>query len=369
MTISRKRKGSFGSYDIEDEDVIAERKQLHAAARSLAYQHRIRYLDSRSRSNEYTRLRSRGVKRLAAFVASYDKMPARKNKPKGIGATYRAKKRAANYGATANFNKALVAAVKKAESKSHETYYSDFGILFNSNADQATGTFTPGGFQATSGAKAGTAASVFGSPSTAHVINLSAQVQTGNGGQNGYRRGQYVNPVGFQWWCRGFLQNMTNQHTFHFCVARYKGASSTPQAGVYPGVYQFANLALFEPGNFGPSYGSFNNANQEFMSGSRFNRDAWDIKMHKTYRVNPPVGIECSNPAGVYRVPVKFDGYMKFKENTWDYILSMGTSLKGGDYFLIMWQESSEPAASTVAGAPQPWQFMQLNMEVSFKDA
>jgi len=365
MTISRKRRGSFGSYDIEDEEVILERKVRRQLANSLAFQHRIRNLDSRSRASYNQELRSKGVSRLASFVAAYDKMLVKKNKPKGIGATYRAKKKAKNFGATPAFNRALVAAVKKVESKSHETFYSDFGIQFNSATAQASGTFNVGGFQAAPGAAANTSANIFSQATTAHVISLPAQIQTGNGGQNGYRRGQIVEPVGFQWWFRGFLKNMTQQHTFHFCLARWKGGAP-PALGAYPAQGTMTQLSLFEAGGFGPNSSAFVTSSAEFQSGSRFNRDIWDIKMHKSFRVNPVQTLEASNSNNSYAVPVKFDGYYKFKENVWDFQTNIGTTIKGGDYFMICWQESYEP--SPVSGISQQV-YLQLNMELSFKDA
>ena len=372
MTIPRKRRGSFGYYDIEDQEAYEERAARRALSHSLAYQWRIRSLDRRSRDQQYSDLRSKGLSGLRAFVASYDRMPSKgyKKKPQGIGAKYRAAKKRRNYGATPSFNKALVAAVKKVEAKSHETFYTDFGINFNSMTNQAGGTFTPGGFQSIVGATGNTANAVFGNPSMVHVISLSAQVQTSSTGVAGYRRGQFINPLGFQWWWRGFLQNMTNQHTFHFVIARYKGTqSSLTGGGAYPVMMSMSQTALFETGSFGPNSSAFNAQNQEYQSGSRFNRDAWDIKTHRTFRVNPPPQLEIGNPALVYRAPIKFDGYYKFKEAQWDYVANNGNVIKGGEYYMLTWQESSEPAQSTASGAPVPWVFMQLNMEMSFKDA
>jgi len=370
MTIPRKRRGSFGSYDIEDQEAIEERKERRVLAHTLAFRHRIRQLDSRSRDQQYSDLRSKGISGLRAFVAAYDKMPAKK-KPQGIGAKYRAAKKARNYGATASFNKALVAAVKKVENKSHETMYSNFGITWNSAIAQSSGGFQVGGFQATAGASASSPANVFGSPNQIHLISIPAQCQTGNGGQNGYRRGQHVQPLGIQFWFRGWLQNMTNSHDFHIVLARWKSTTTSivsgNTAGSLPLVSTHAGLSLFEQGVFGPNSSGFlasNSAIAECNSASRFNRDAWDVKMHKRWTTPAPAQRECSN-MNVYRQSVKCDGYYKFKENDWDYITNTGTSIKGGDYFMLFWQESQEPSSNVAPAA----MLLQCNMELSFKDA
>lgn len=365
MTIPNKRKLFWVSEDIEDEEVIQERKERAQLVRSIARDYAYLRDDRDSRDRYYSQLRGRG---LSVAQASLAAMPVTKKgkKIQGIGAKYRAKKKAANYGATPAFNKALVAAVKKVENRSLETYFTNFGITFNSQVAQATGTYSVGGFQAASGATANTNANVFGNYKNVHVLSLPAQIQ--NGVSAGYRKGQNVTPIGFRLWIRGFWQNMTVSHDIHVVVARWKGGTP-PQLGVYPALVDMSTLGLYEAGAFGPNASSYlaGSANMEFSSGSRWDRDQWDIKKKMTFTVTPLANQELGNTNGIYRKIVSQDMYYKFPDKIWDYQTSTGNTLKGGDYFLMTWNSFQEPASAPNGGSPIV--FMQYNMELSFKDA
>lgn len=365
MTIPNKRKLTWVSEDIEDEDVIQERKERRKLAHDLHFDYRIRHEDKLSRDRQYSELRGRGLSVARATLAAYDAMPVTKKgkKIQGIGAKYKAKKKAANYGATPAFNRALVAAVKKVESKTLETYYSNFGINWYTGSPQASGTAAPGGFGSASGAAANTTANN-AMNSSVHVMALPVQIQTGT--TAGYRKGQFITPLGFRWFFRGKLANYNSDHEFNMVLCRYKG-NSPPTTSNYS--IQFAgvgNLNLFETGAFGPNASGFSTTNDsQWQSASRFNRDVWDVKKHIRFKVAYQ-----KDPYAQYAATTTFrhDGYYKFPDKTWDYTSNTGTSIKGGDYYIIMWQEGDETNSST-ASATIAQHSMQLNMELSFKDA
>lgn len=365
MTIPNKRKLTWVSEDFEDEHVIQERKERRELAHRLHFEHRIRHQDKLSRDRQYSELRGRGLSVAQATVAAYEAMPVTKKgkKIQGIGAKYKAKKKAANYGATPSFNRALVAAVKRVESKSLETYYSNFGINWYTGQPQGSGTVTPGGFGASSGASANTLANNCLNGSI-HVMSLTAQVQVGTGA--GYRKGQFVTPVGFRWWFRGKMANYNTDHEFNVVIARYKG-TSPPVVSNYSAQYGTVNqLALFEVGAFGPNANGYSTTNDtQWQSASRYNRDLWDVKKHQRFRVAYQKDPYAQYPA---QTIFRHDGYYKFPDKTWDYTTSSGVSIKGGDYYIILWQEGDETNSSTSA-ATIASHSMQLNMELSFKDA
>lgn len=363
MTILNKRKLEWVSDEIEEAHVVRER---YLAAQQLGFDHRIAANDRRSRDYFYLSLLDKGVSGPGAYLAAYDKMPATTKKGRkiqGIGAKYKAKKKAANYGATPAFNKALVAAVKKVESRTLETYYSNFGINFYTGTAQTSGSSAVGGFGSASGAAANTTANN-AMNSSVHIMALPAQLQSGT--TAGYRKGQFVSPLGFRWFFRGKLANYNSDHEFNMVVCRYKG-NTPPAVSNYSSQYAtVTSLNLFEVGAFGPNSSGFSTTNDtQWQSASRFNRDIWDVKKHVRFKVAYQ-----KDPYAQYAAQSTFrrDGYYKFPDKTWDYVSSSGTSIKGGDYYIILWQEGDE-TNSSAATATMAQHSMQLNMELSFKDA
>lgn len=265
---------------------------------------------------------------------------------------------------TPAFQKAVNDAVKKAGLAHLETYYTNFGITFDTRTSQATGTYNVGGFQASAGAAANSQANFFGNYGMAHIIHLPAQIQVGTAA--GYRKGQLISPIGFRWWVRGYIRNATNPHDIHFCLARNRSQIIPATVQAYPSYGSMSALNLFETGAFGPNSGSFiAGANSpECTDASRFDRDQWDIKKHERINLVPVATQELTNTAGAYTRLIQHDGYYKFPEKEWDYISNAGLSIKGGDYYLIMWNQNAESPSTS-----SPMMLMQVNMELSFKDA
>jgi hypothetical protein len=264
--------------------------------------------------------------------------------------------------------RAINDAVKKASLAQLETYFTNFGVTFDTTVAQATGTYAVGGFQASNNAASSTMANFFGNTGNAHVVHLPAQIVTGTAA--GYRKGQFISPLGFRWWVRGYMQNATDPHDFHFCLARNKSNTIPAAVQQYPTYGSMASLSLFETGAFGPNAGSFisGSTRAEVTDATRFNKDVWDIKKHERVNVLPVANQELGNTSGVYRRMIQHDGYYKFPDKEWDYIVNTGSgSIKGGDYYLIMWNQNGESASAPNGGSPVL--YMQVNMELSFKDA
>lgn len=317
-------------------------------------------------AREYTYWRQRGLSHaqagLQVKMAFTKKRPAKK--PVGIGARAKAKNAYKTGGIT---DRQLLKAVKKAENSTLETYYTNWGVQFNTNTAQATGTFSPGGFQAASGAAKNTLANFFGDCTQVHLQHLPAQIQVGTAA--GYRKGQHIQPIGFRWWIRGWMQNATAPHDFHFAIIRNKTNILPATVQVYPTAGTLSALNLFEQGAFGPNAGSFlgNQSACETTDATRYDRDAWDIKKTQKFTVTPVASTELNNTNGIYKKLIQHNGYYKFPDKDWDYTLNTGLSIKGGDYYLAMWQQNTEPASAPNGGSPVL--FMQVNMELSFKDA
>lgn len=291
-------------------------------------------------------------------------------------AAYRAaiakRKAAAKTGSTAMvtmpkstaFQKAVNDAVKKAEQKSHETYYCNFGVTFDTSVQQQTGSYAVGGFQATVGAAPTTMANFFGNTSMAHVLNIPCQISVGTNA--GYRKGQFINPIGLRMWVRGYMSNATCPHDLHFAIVRNKTNTIPATVQQYPSYGTMGALSLFETGAFGPNSSSFITGGQraEYTDATRFNRDIWDVKKVIRQNVLPVPTQELSNTNNQYRRLIQIDAYYPFPDNTWDFTSNTSGSIKGGDYYLIMWNQNGEPSSSGT-----PIMVMQVNMELSFKDA
>lgn len=303
-------------------------------------------------------------------------MPAQKKgraRPKGLGATARAKKVVVT-------EKAINAAVKKAEAKTLETYYAQFGMEFGTGTNQSSGTsYLCGGFQAANSAVAGTSSnSTFNQYTSGHVLNISPQIQLGT--TAGYRRGQSIAPIGLQWWVRGYLQNYSGDHTFHLVVARWKGGV-VPSTNQYPTIQAMSALNLFETPQFGAGQNGYSlYADPTSMSGGRKNKDQWDFKTHKKFKVSF-AGSGATNDGSTIRKSFETSGYLKIREKIWDYqagttaaingVTGLNNTIKGGDYFVIFWQEGYEPLynTSTTNTSQTQQHSINLNCELSFKDA
>lgn len=288
----------------------------------------------------------------------------KRKRPQGIGATARAKKAKTVATTAPAFKAAVRAEVKKAEKASHELYYCNWGInYYTGSACVGSGSFGPGGFMAIAGSSASSAAAgqMGGSPT---VLNLSPQLQVGT--TAGYRKGQLVSPVGFRMYIGGHMQGYASDHTFKFVLARYKG-NALPATSVYPQQITNFQSSLFEAGAFGPNASSFSISNDSTsIDLSRYDRDQWDIK--KTWEWKVPYQRTAEN-AATPQTTFRKDCYYKFPQNTvWDYVTysagnsAASLSIKGGDYFLIMYQVGNEPSTTAAHS------FM-VNCELSFHDA
>lgn len=260
-----------------------------------------------------------------------------------------------------------------------ETYYAQFGMEFGTGTAQGSGTsYLCGGFQAAGSAPASSPAnSTFVQYTSAHVLNISPQIQIG--ATAGYRRGQTINPIALQWWVRGYLQDYAGDHTFHLVVARWKGGT-VPSTNQYPTTQAMSSLNLFETPQFGAGQNGYSlYADPTSMSSGRKNKDQWDFKMHKKWKVGFS-GSGATNDGSNIRKSFETSGYLKIRENIWDYqagttaavngVTGLNNTIKGGDYFLIFWQEGYEPNYSTSSSTPYNQQHsINLNCELSFKDA
>lgn len=370
--IPESRRSTWVHEDFPDESDEELLHELSKSFRSL----KVDWSSRKTSKRLYSHYRRLGFSELRAEFAAYGKatMPGLKRKrAQGIGKTYRAKKVKANYGATPSFNRALVKAVERVEKKSHETFYTNFGITWDANVGSSNaGTHNPGGFQALDGAVGGTWQNqAMRNGTTVHAIQIPGQIEVGT--STGYRRGQHVQPQGFQWWMAGYLMNYVCNHTFHLVLVRSKGHYKAPST--YPGKVSHDSLGLFENGSFGSKAGTFKTNFTEAVSASRFDRDQWDVKKHWKFTVNPlpepviSVGYpnNGTQPPGTVlgaRRTFKNTGYFKFKEKDWDFSSSAGGSLKNGDYHMFVWQEGYEENTSGNLN-----HLIQLNMELSFKDA
>lgn len=341
---------SYPHYEIEDSPEPKSRKprlsQTEWVERSIA----------RSHAYNTQRLGLSRVQSLAALA-----MPIKRGKkraaPKGIGATARAKNAWKKGGIS---DRQIVAAVKKVESKSLETYYANFGCNYYSlSAAVTSGSNAPGGFLSASGATSGT----FAQDLYCSITNMSPQIQVGTAA--GYRKGQFVNPIGFRFWLSGHMSAYAGDHTFYMTIARYKGGS-IPNATMYPMTMALASVSLYEAGAFGVNASGFMTANDgTSIVSSRFNRDVWDIKKVVSWKVPYQKTAESSaSPQTTFQK----NGYYKFPAQAWDFTSYSGanatgsTCIKGGDYYIILYQVGNEPNTN----ASHSFMF---NYELSYKDA
>lgn len=341
----------YPSYEIEDSPEPESARSQKRAREDTFYT---------AVAREYTYHRAHGLTKAQAKLASNMAFTKKKpgKKPQGIGARAKAKNSYKNGGIS---DKALQAAVRKVEAKSLETFYVNWGINYYTGLAQATNTFQPGGFQAIAGSAANSSGgSQMGG--NFQVMNLSPQIQVGTSA--GYRRGQFVNPLGLKMCYGGHMSNYCGDHTFNVIVARYKG-NGLLVTGVYPAPVAATTLGLYEVGAFGPNSGSYSLANDgTSIDLGRYNRDVWDIKKRWSWKVAYEKTAEVAyKPQTTFRK----DMYYKFPAGQqWDYTAYTqtvsGLTIKGGDYYVIMYQVGNE--ASTTADHS-----FQLNCELSYKDA
>lgn len=383
--ISNKRKLNWVSDDIEDEAVTLERSERKLQAQNLAWNHGVRRKelaaereDYKKRSQQYSYLLRKGLTRPRATLAAYD-MPyvkKGKKKPAGIGATYRAKKKAANYGATPSFNRALVAAVKKVEAKSQETVYSQSGAYLNSgNSTLTTSGYSMSGLNQSAAYSSSTPATRVALTNNCFVWPISPMAQVGNSSTPGYRKGQRINPVGFRFGVEHQLNLQSVPAVYRWAVVRNKSATLTVN-NTTPGISATNSLQLFVPLTQGPLVTAGGPNGQlpmgDFSSCMRWNYQEWSVSKQGSWSVSPELARENTTLQGT---PVSnavsqnqwggvklIKGYVPFKDANWDYPTPTGISnIKGGDYYFIIWREGPPDAQIGI-------DFMTIVCELSFKD-
>lgn len=376
MPIPNKRKLEWVSDDIEDARTVTERTQRARQAIEIKRVWSARKHEAESRADYYNHLLGRGLSANQANLVAYGDMPAIKKgrkKPAGIGATYRAKQKAANYGATPSFNRALVAAVKKVENRSQETVYSQSGAYLDSSLSTLTKTgYTLSGLNQSAAFTQGTAYTRVQITNACFVWPLSPMAQVGNSSTPGYRKGQSINPVGFRYYI--YHQQSLNSvpATYKFALLRNKGVTLTT-GNTTPGIASTDSLGLFVPLIQGPlaTSGGPNGSLPlgDVSSSMRWNRAEWQVCKSGSWNMTSSMARENSalitSPTvagGISTAFKQVTGYIPIKDATWLYPLPTTISgIKGGDYYFVVWREG--PADNAISADK-----MSMTFELSFKD-
>lgn len=298
------------------------------------------------------------------------KMPVKRTAKGGIGKAARAKKK--NYGASASFNKALVAAVERVENRTLETTYSQSGAFLNvgSSTFNQTG-FNLSGLNQTAAYSASTPSTRISATNQCFVFPICPLAQVGNSSTPGYRKGQRINPLAFRFSIEHNQSLSTVAATYKWAVVRNTGSTLTTN-NTTPGIVQTNGLNLFVPLTQGPlaASGGPNGALPlgDFSSCMRWNRAEWAVKKSGSYVLGAALERLNSNAPTTPTVPPYhntskcFSAYTSFKEKHWDYPLPTAISnIKGGDYYFIMWREG---IADTFIGND----VINFVCELSFKD-
>lgn len=376
MPIPNKRKLEWVSDDIEDGAVIAERYERARQSTGIKRIWAARKHEAQSRTDYNSYLRGRGLSAAQADIVSHGDMPAVKKgrkKPIGIGATYRAKQKAANFGATPSFNRALVAAVKKVENRAVETTYSQSGLYMDSSLSTFTQTgYSMSGLNSSAAYSASTPTTRANATNQCLVWPLSPMAQVGNTSTPGYRKGQRISPIGFRFSVEHDQQLATMNVNYKWALVRNKGQTLTSNATI-PGITGTNSLGLFVPLVQGPLVSSGGPSGSlpmgNFSSCMRWNRQEWSVMKSGTWSMGAVLSREnasvisapqtSSNVANVSRCVT---GYAPIKDKFWDYPAPTATTgIKGGDYFFIVWREGS---ADAYIARDQ----MSFVFEFSFKD-
>ncbi|MGI4851893.1 MAG: hypothetical protein ACRYGR_08125 [Janthinobacterium lividum] len=298
-----------------------------------------------------------------------------KKKPAGIGASYRAKKKAANYGATPAFNKALVAAVKKVEMKQTETVYSQASLFMGSFNSYTLSGYNMSALNQTGTFSASAPANRCNGTSQCLLFPVSIMAQVGNTSTPGYRKGQSICPVGLRVAIKHDQGLSSVGATFKWALIRDKGASLLASGVTIssPAIGQTTAINLFVPMTQGPLVSASaltgTPPTGDFVSAMRWNSYQW--RKVKSGSWTMPATASREN-TGIVTAPTSSSVtvsasknmvvYCPIPDKTWDYPAPTAiNNIKGGDYFFVIWREG---AGDPALGYDQ----MSVFFELSFKD-
>lgn len=329
------------------------------------------------------------------FQANFFRMPAVKAKKgkntgmKGIGAKYKAKKTAANYGVTKADEKAMMRLAEKiAEkqiNKNIETQYSQamFRMLANDDITTTAGWTLQGlNWRA---AEANEPRKLL--LNSAVIFNLGYLSAVGASVQPGYRQGQRINAKHLSFTVTGTLPQLTADCSYHWRVVRRKNDAAGNLAYAVPTITTMDVIGLFKSATDGPlnsaiTYPSNLAASSTapipgHVSAMRQNTDQWTFVSGAHGYVNIKAGSLDPDPSDQKHT---YDFCQKMYvplEQEWDFVTKNGSDIKGGNYFFVMWREGAQdytaasqaasPAVGTVTN-PKLVQHISVWMELAFKD-
>lgn len=353
----------------------------------------LRWLDWQTEGEFFRPKTANGKGRMPAY-APYKKKTGGA-KPKGIGATARAKKATVDeYGYKASSSKAMISAAVKAETarlvaKNIETQHSYCLIQMNH--------VYPSGGSAVASAPSGATTTqlanersgfvmvglndTFTSSSVGYqqtqynsmlMFNLSAlsQVrQSSSSAVTGFRQGNKITSPAISVTINGGVAGVAARCKYYAMIARRKDGAGAGSVYQTPQIVTSDLPVLFKPMNEGPlattntGY-STNVPVQTFLSTMRRNTDAWAFVQDAmtSQVVNAFSGPGTVVDLGDFAEKIEMSIYHRFAE-TWDFTTQtagVAPVLRGGDYYLFVWREG--PADVNAISN------LNVQLSLSFKD-
>ena len=363
----------------------------------IAWLRRSKKTNSVRNYQQYTRNISQWKTFLSKAPANVPRMPAAKKTTKsknsgmkGIGAKYKAKKTAANYGITKAEEKAMMKlAEKMAEkqiNKNIETQYSQAMFrMLGDDAVTASSGWTMRGLN-------------WRAPepdqprkiylNSAVIFNLGYLSQVGASVQPGYRQGQRINAKSLSFTVTATLPQLSADCSYHWRVVRRKNDAAGNLAYSVPTITNMDTIGLFKSATDGPLASSI-----QYPIGSDPSAISYPIPGHvSAMRQNTDQWTFVSGAHGYVNIKAQsldpgpsdqkhtFDFCQKMYvplDQEWDFVTKNGCDIKGGNYFFVMWREGAQdlvqasqwvsPAGGTVA-EPKTVQHISVWMELAFKD-
>lgn len=304
-----------------------------------------------------------------------------KSKPRGIGATARAKKSSKGYGSKGIDWEAAMkladAAAAKMVNKTIETQYSQALIrMLHSGAlsppSSAFSGFTMAGLNQIWNQGSGGVTIPAAAYNRMLMWNLSAlsQVKPQSAGSiSGWRQGNKINALALTFNLVGAIDDLSADCDYHIMVVRRKDGGGTGSVYQTPFLTNSDLPSLYKPITDGPFAGNYGDSTttpvSHYLSMMRRNTDAWSFveKGHtsKHFYASPQGNL--SGSSITMNAEVNMSLYIPLGA-TWDFVSATpGESpvLKGGDYYVFVWREG--PADT------QMEQSLNLYVHLAFKDA
>lgn len=213
------------------------------------------------------------------------------------------------------------------------------------------------------------------------IFNLGYLSQQGSSLKPGYRIGQRLNAKYFRIVVAGNIPMATADCTYHWRIVRRKHDQAGQKAYNEPTIVPAETVALFKPVSDGPlaassHYGSTGGSAARpfptYLSAMRQNTEAWTFtkgaygsKFVKAH----PLDID---PNDDKHVSSFCDTLYHPLEEEWEFADRVGSDLKGGNYFFVLWREGAtdytQHTVSSETMAAMGGLELKVMFELAFKD-